>query len=93
MEAVEHADEVGLVEAAHHEVDDGGALGVVVAEKLVGDVDTEVMQAPPIGFCIRDDTVHLDTHDFLFLPFEEVAFAPLQEGEHEDDEDTGDGGQ
>lgn len=86
MDAVEHADEVDLVLAPHHEIDGRRALRVVVAEKLVGDVDVEVFETLPIGCGILEDAIDFQPHNLLFLASEKFPLEEFQRGEHQDDE-------
>ena len=75
MHFVEQGDEVGLVLTAHHEVDDGGFLCVVVAKEFIRDVDIVFAEQLAERGSVLKNVVHLQPHYLLLFPFEDSLFA------------------
>ena len=89
VEVVEESDEVGRAVAAHHEVDDGGVVSVVVAQVFVGDVYAEGAEAVAVGVGIGEYLADLQADNLHFAATEEVLFAQFKCEQHEDDGGTG----
>ena len=85
VDCFEKADEIGLAAAADHVVDDGGALGVVVAQEFIGDVHAELLEAFAVGSGVGNDEIDLQADYLLLAAVQEPLLKVFEEEEDEED--------